>query len=138
MKRIAANKSKDLNTHLVFAGAYYYVDEDRLGAIILKGMAKYNIKSVMVTTLFMEKHHLITKEVMMNYCKGREVERDSVMDDLESFIDYIRLGKKSYRREIWTYYLPRAGFRMVALKSASDVFQELMISASINLKTFLS
>ena len=120
MERIAASKSKDLKTHFVFAGAYYKWDEERLGSIILKEMVKFNMKSVMVTTLFMEKHHLITKEVMEDYYKGKLDERDSVMDDLESFIDDIRMGNKSYRREIWTYYLPRGGFHIDAVKPAFD------------------
>ena len=121
-KRIAASKSNDLETHLVFAGDYYHWSEERLRSIVLKGMTKYNIEYIMVTNLFMENITLITKEAMEHYSK----QSDSVMDDLETFIEDIRLGKKSYRRVVLTFYLPKAGFQIYILYSASDwmIFQE--------------
>ena len=61
----------------------------------------------MVTNLFMERHHLITKETMEEYCKGNYDEKDSVIDDLESFFEDIRLGEHSDGPEIWTYFLPK-------------------------------
>ena len=117
LKKITARKAEDLKTHLVFAGEYYYDHEDRLGPIILNGMKKYKIKSVMITNLFMERHHLITKETMEDYCKGNYDEKDSVIDDLESFFEDIRLGKHRDEPEIWTYFLPKAGFQIDDLRS---------------------
>ena len=93
------------------------MDEERLRSVVLKMMTKYNIKYVMVTNLFIEKYNIITKEDMERYSKQWLLYLSaSVMDDLESFIQDIRLGKKSYRREVRTYFFPMAGFQIDALK----------------------
>ena len=83
---------------------------DQLRSIILKGMKKYKIESVMVTTLFMERKHLITKEIMVRYCKGHEEKKESVNDDLELFFEDIRRGKKPDGFKVWTYFLPKTRF----------------------------
>ena len=91
-----------MKTHFIYAGHHYYDywysfgREDRLKAIILNGMRKYKLKSVMVTSINLHKWRLITKERMENYCKGKEDEerKHSVNDDLESLFENIRLGKE--------------------------------------------
>ena len=70
-------------------------------------MEKYEIESVMVTTLYMWRRNLITKEIMMDHCKGNDKWRKkSVNDDLESFFEDIRLGKEP-NDEVYTYFLPK-------------------------------
>ena len=77
-------------------------------SMILKGMKKYKIKSLMVTTLSLFRWKLITKEKMKNYCKGKEDEKESVNDDLEVFFENIRLGKNVENEElVGTYFLPK-------------------------------
>ena len=98
------NKTEDLEIHFVYAGDYYY-DDEQLISIILKGMEKYKIESVMVTTLDMWRWNLITKEKMMDFCKGEEHAKESVNDDLESMVEDIRLGKKRNDAVI-TYFFP--------------------------------
>ena len=101
-----------MKTHFVYAGHHYYDywnskgREDRLRAIISKGMRKYKLKSVMVTSINLHKWNLITKEEMEQYCKGERDRKDSVNDDLESLFQNIRLGKEP---EEWThtYLLPK-------------------------------
>ena len=100
------NKTEDLEIHFVYAGDYYYYYDGPLRSIILKGMKKYEIESVMVTNLYMRRWKLITKEKMVNFCKGKKVEKESVNDDLESFFEDIRLGKKP-KGEVDTYFLPK-------------------------------
>ena len=79
---------------------------DRFRSIILKGMKKYDIKKVMITSLGMWRRELITKEQMENYCKGKEETKRSVTDDLESLFEEIRLGKEPEDRA-WAYFLPK-------------------------------
>ena len=67
-------------------------------------MKKYKIKSVMVTSVYLHRRNLITKEQMESYCKGKETY--SVNDDLESFLENIRLGKEP-NEEVATYFLPK-------------------------------
>ena len=55
---------------------------------------------------------------MDNYCKGNEYMKDSVNDDLESFLKNIRLGKLPSTPAI-TYFLPKlskAELKLVARK----------------------
>ena len=55
-KKITENEAKKLTTHFVYAGLYYYFNEqieDRLRSFILEGMKKYKIKIVMLTRIGM-------------------------------------------------------------------------------------
>ena len=104
LQKISENEAKELKIHFVYAGNHYHGDKLRL--IILNVMKKYKIKSVMVTSIFMYRRNLITKEKMESYCKGEEKEKYSVNDDLESFLENIRLGKEP-DEEVTTYFLPK-------------------------------
>ena len=101
-----------METHFVYAGHYYsfpnyYSDyEYRLRSFILKGMKKYKIRKVMMTIINMSRKNLITEEKMRNYCNGKEHEKESVNDDLESFFEDIRLGKEPID-SVGTYFLPK-------------------------------
>ena len=71
----------------------------------------------MLTTIDMQRQRLITKEETESYCNGEKDEKDSVNDDLESFFEKIRLGKKLKHRGmstdvpryeyVQTYFLPK-------------------------------
>ena len=69
-------------------------------------MKKHQIKSVMVTSIYLNRYWLITKETMESYCKGEEFEKFSVNDDLESLFENIQLGKEP-DEEVDTYFLPK-------------------------------
>ena len=103
--------------HFVYTGCFYNYNrhEDQLRSMILNGMKKHKIKSVMWTSINLYKQNLITKEEMDRYCKGEEYEmylfssrrdKDLVNQDLESLFRNIRLGKEldEYR---WSYFLPK-------------------------------
>ena len=114
-----------MQTHFLCAGYHLSFRHDpetylrRLSSLVQKGMKKYDVKSVRVTTILMRRLKLITKEDMENYCKGRKNEKDSVNDDLESFFEDLRFGKEPLRSEerdwlpfvhqpwISTYFLPK-------------------------------
>ena len=94
---------------MVYAG-YYYYDINRLDvrleSFIIDAMKKYKIMSVMITTIFIGRWEVITKEKMENYCMGKNAAKASVNDDFESLFDDLRLGKKPDEQN-WTYYLPK-------------------------------
>ena len=69
-------------------------------------MEKHKIKSVMVTSYYLQKWELITKEKMESYCRGEQDEKDSVNDDLESLFENIQLGKEP-NEVVLTYFLPK-------------------------------
>ena len=74
--------------------------------MILNGMKKHKIKSVMVTKIDLWRWNLITKEKMESYCNGERNKKDSVNDDLESLFENMRLGKEP-KKYAYTYFLPK-------------------------------
>ena len=70
--------------------------EDILRSFILERMKKYKIQSVMMPSLDMWRQKMITKERMEHTCQGKEYvdRKDSVNDDLESFLEDLRRGKE--------------------------------------------
>ena len=105
MQKNSENEAKELQIHFVYVG-YYYFHGEKLRSIILNGMKKLKINSVMVTSIDLWRRNLITKEKMESYCKGEKDEKDSVNDDLESFFENIRLGKEP-DEWVFTYFLPK-------------------------------
>ena len=105
-QKISENASKELKIHFVYAGDYYW-NNDKLRPIILNGMKKFKIKSVMLTCINMGKGELLTKEEMERYWKGEnKILKESVNDDLESFFENLRLGKEPDEK-VETYFLPQ-------------------------------
>ena len=104
--KITKSEAKEPKIHFVYAGGYYGGYEDTLRSLILIGMMKYKIKSVIVTIINMERTRLITKDKMESFCKGKEYQKDSVNDDLESFLEDLRLGKEP-NEAVDTYFLPK-------------------------------
>ena len=58
-----------------------------------------------MTSIYLHRWNLITKEEMESYCKGEESVKNSVNDDLESFCENIRL-EKELDEFVVTYFLP--------------------------------
>ena len=114
LQKHSENVDKELKQHFVFAGYNNltnaghdnYINEHKLRSLIMYGMNKHKIKSVMVTSIDLYRDFLITKEKMESYCKGEERVKDSVNDDLESLFENIRLGRETNERVI-TYFLPK-------------------------------
>ena len=107
-RKITENEAKELKTHFVYVGRYYWIYENRLRSFMLEGMKKLKMNSVMVTSIYIRKWKIITKEKMEKYCKGEDREReDSVNDDLESFFEDLRLGKEPPHQSVVTYFLPK-------------------------------
>ena len=73
----------------------------------------------MVTSLFMMRRKLITKEKMMDYCTGKEYLTDSINDDLESMFEDFRLGNTPSRWDD-TYFLPKLTEEELKLTERKD------------------
>ena len=106
MQKIVASKTEDLQTHIVFAGHPYNQRESQLRSIVLKGINKYQIKSVMWTHIEMIRDTLISKEEMENYLFANDFVTDSVIDDLESMYEDIQRTEEPSAHAI-TYFLPK-------------------------------
>ena len=108
MKNFSENEDKELQLHIVYAGYFYQLFEDKMyeekmKSIILNKMKKNKIKSVMFTSIWLHRLDLVTKETMESYCKD---EKDSVNDDLKSLFENIRLGENP-NENVETYFLPK-------------------------------
>ena len=78
IKKAAEYQADDLKTHFIVAGEYYFWfgirwHRDTMKSMILAKMKKYGIKEAMVTIINMRRHHLITKEKMEDYHKGKNI-----------------------------------------------------------------
>ena len=110
IKKAAEYQADDLKTHFIVAGVYYWNRYTRK-SMILKKMKKYGIKEAMVTIIGMWRDHLITKEKMEDYYKGKEetiggYDKESVHDDLDSFFDKLQNGWWEEEKVI-TYFIPK-------------------------------
>jgi len=94
-----------METHLVYSGFYYNHYDDQLISFIINGMKKYDIKSLMLSIIFMNYKGKITKEEMKKFGKGIHSRKVSVNDDLESFFEDLRLGQNP-KGSALTYFLP--------------------------------
>ena len=82
-------------------------------------MEKNKTNSVMVTIIYLKRRELITKDAMEKYCKGEEIEKVSVNDDLETFFEDLRLGKEP-NRSAPIYFLPKLTNEEVELVERKD------------------
>ena len=106
-------------------------------AFILERMKKYKIKRIMVTIMRMSRMNLITKERMERFCNGKESQKLSVNDDLESLFDNIQFGEVIHDITT-TYFLPKLTkeqLKLVAEKD-SNFMQTFAIGTQYNLETF--
>ena len=120
-QKIAEHKLQDLEVHILHVGRYpgnVLVNEhihppsqwllSQWHKSLPELMKKYQIKSLVWTSIYMEKMKIITKELTESYCKGNQgLCKISVNDDLEAFFEDLQLGKKPKADEAMTYYLPK-------------------------------
>ena len=120
-KKLAENKTKDLQVHFVFAGYFYMFIRKKLHQLMIEGMKKYNLKNVMMTIISMKRVRLITKEKRDEYCLGNvhSREKKSFNCDLESLLEQIRLGQTP-EYNIQTYFMPRLTEEEIELVERKD------------------
>ena len=137
LHKMAEHKVKHLEPHFIYAGRcslYSNIPENAeipLRSSLLKLMTKYQIKTVMLTIIYMTKEKLITQEQMKSYCRGEQSSRQiSVNEDLEAFFEDLQLGKHKSNDDVLAYYLPRLTEDEMALVEAKDqnYFQNFSIS----------
>ena len=107
IQKVSKNEDKQLKTHFVFTGDYYFFNENELRSSILEGIKRHKIKSIMVTWLWMSRNNLITKELMENFCKGKYKITNSVNDDLESFLEDQLVENEPGEILHRTYFFPK-------------------------------
>ena len=118
------SENKDLEPHFVYSGEYHlysiHENDNPLRSSLLELMKKYQIESVTLTLIYMEKEQLITKETMESYCKGEHYPRNiSVNEDLEKLYQDLQLGKEPSYDAI-AYYLPKLTADEMALVEKKD------------------
>ena len=126
LQKAAESETKDLPTHIFYAGQFNldWIDWDfdvliqNFDSKLLNAIVKIGLKSPTMTFIYMYNDLLITKEKMNRICTGNwyrqkdhetptggDTYKDSVADDLESFLEDIKLGRKPLSMA-WTYFTP--------------------------------
>ena len=116
-EKIIESKTENMETHLIYAGHDHSLVKNRLELFILKSM---KIMKVMVTILNMMRNELVTKEKMEDYCKGKQYEKESFNEDLESFFGDIRSGEET-KKTAFTYFFPRPSEEELELVEGEDL-----------------
>ena len=101
----------DSKIHLIYAGCYYDEHLNMMKSFLVEIMAKYKILSLVVTLLRLGRFHVITKETMIDFYKGRmsdsKGDKESANEDLESFFGRLQHGVHIHEEEQVTYFLPK-------------------------------
>ena len=138
-RKILGSRTKDLEIHFLIAGSrglfvnnnYQSIFDgipaaamnpayNNLPKLFRKKMKQYDLKLAMVTTVYMKRQNLITKESMENIIKGYQKWREqSVNDDLESFLQDLRLGKEP-DQSARSYFLPMLTEKEMELVKMKD------------------
>ena len=87
--------SDNMVPHFIYChGDYYYYYMEDLEKLILSRMRKYGLQSLILTTLYMERLYLTTKEKSKQAYEGKLKNKNdwkyyegSINDDLESFFN---------------------------------------------------
>ena len=104
LSKIIENKEQDLQIHFVF-GSYMFGENPRLKKFIVGGIKKNNIKTVKLTTFYLVRGHLKTKERMELYHNITATRNQTtVNNDLDSFFENLQLGRSQDDRAN-TYFL---------------------------------
>ena len=123
--RIAAESaSNDLDLHVINVGECREFYFPTLEDLLRKGIQNYEFESVLVSTIYMYRDLLISKENMERICMGKAYRKDehrheywygdrfgknryeeSVNDDLELYFNDLQLGREPTSWN-WTYFLP--------------------------------
>ena len=121
MKLFAETQSKDSKIHLIYTESNLFTEEltDQLRSFILKGMKMFNIETVIVTILRMNRNNLITQENMKSFCRGEKLRKQSVNDDLDAFFKKLQLGLES-NEDVRTYFLPKLTEQELELTEKKD------------------
>ena len=81
--------------HIIYAGFKFitrYAEPEKMNPVIVKIMENLKLKSLIFTMVFMFRNHIVTKEEMKDFYKGKfeddkGFDKLSVQDDLDSFFD---------------------------------------------------
>ena len=101
---------------------------DKVKSLIMDGMKKYEITSVLVTLLSQSRGRLITQEKMNDYYNGKiqphsnptvDMLKTSVNEDLEELLEKLEIGE-DLKQCVWSYFLPKLTKQEVKLVRLRD------------------
>ena len=131
LRKAAECNSNGLDLHVISVGDYKTYRSTTLEDLLRKEIQKYKFESVLVSSVYMYRDKVISKENMERICTGKVSRKDehilsitehrhqnwnedgsgesryeeSVGDDLELYFNDLKLGNKPTSLN-WTYFLP--------------------------------
>ena len=140
LQKAAESEAKDLPTHIFYAEQFnldlinwdFDVFIQNFDSQLLNKIVQIGLKSPTMTFIYMYKDLLITNEKKNRICTsngyrqkdhetptGGDTYTDSVADDLESFLEDIKLGRKPLSLT-WTYFTPQLTLKEIDLVEKMD------------------
>ena len=108
--------TKDMMPHLIWCFGYLMWDDEfeKLNKIILKKMQEYGIQSFILTTIYMYRERLITKEKAKKAAEEKlknaplwRLYKGSINDDLDSFINNLQNSNEVKDEDVRSFFLPK-------------------------------
>ena len=111
VKSVLEFGNDDLVPHFIYCGNHYCA---ALKEIFLVKMRKYGIQSAILTTLFIIRWKLVTKEKVKQAYEGKlkndedwEGYEQSIHDDFETFFENLQCPKEVKNEEVLSFFLPK-------------------------------
>ena len=125
IQKAAENQSTGIQSFFIYAGYDYQYSTHVLKSLVLEGMRRYGLQSAMLTMICMWRSHLVTKEQMEDYYKGKKVNdigwfKESVHDDLQSLFEKLKVGINQ-NEYIYSFTLPKLTPEEMKLIATKDL-----------------
>ena len=105
--------TNDMMPHFIYGGLTPWLS-DNFRRIILKKMREYGIQSFILTTIYMYRERLITKEKAKKAAEGKlknaplwRLYKGSINDDLDSFINNLQNSNEVKDEDVRSFFLPK-------------------------------
>ena len=131
LQRAVNNHSSVLDMHIIIAGDGYF-GYTELVDFLRNQINENDCNSFMLTDIYMYRELLISKEKMIQFCRGKsyrqfhhktptekEFYKESINDDVNSLFEDIKLGRRP-NPYTWTYFLPELTMRELELVENKD------------------
>ena len=122
-------RKNDMMPHFIFCHSAIMIDftNEKLEEIILEKMRKYGIQSSILTSLYMYRKYLITKEKSKQAAEGK-LKNDpdwknyegSINDDLDSFVNKLQNSEEIDDEEVWSFFTPKLTKEELKLVEKND------------------
>ena len=133
-----ADSEDDLVPHIIYCVGDYIYESEKFKQNISEKLTKYGIQSSILTFLFMERRHLITKEKEKSVLKNDTI---TIYDDVEYFDEKLRGAKDLKEELVESFFIPKLTekeLKMVEVNNRQHMLSyALKFNADVNIKEMI-